>query len=396
VADATKMQLRERIAGDLESLRDQSQLRSLETLSGVNLCSNDYLGLAADPRLKQAVIEAVASARQMGATGSRLLSGNAREWEELEIEFAEFAGTESALYFSSGYAANVGLLSSVLQPGDVVFSDALNHASLIDGIRLSGAEKVIYPHGDMQFLENALRENSRSSGARVIVTESIFSMEGDVARIEDLSRLAKTYGAELIVDEAHALGVRGPEGRGVAAELKPERESLAIVYTCGKALASVGAFVCCDAKLKEFLINRARTFLFSTATPPYIARQIHAALKIAREANARRKHLNEISSALREGLSATGLNYGASSTQIVPVILSSNESALRVAAQLQSAGFAVRAIRPPTVPAGTARIRISLTSRVTLADVHRLVGAIDAAVHSRDLSAVEAATVANA
>ncbi|HLJ40629.1 MAG TPA: aminotransferase class I/II-fold pyridoxal phosphate-dependent enzyme, partial [Candidatus Acidoferrales bacterium] len=198
------------------------------------------------------------------------------------------------------------------------------------------------------------------------------------------------------VDEAHALGVRGPEGRGVAAELKPERESLAIVYTCGKALASVGAFVCCDAKLKEFLINRARTFLFSTATPPYIARQIHAALKIAREANARRKHLNEISSALREGLSATGLNYGASSTQIVPVILSSNESALRVAAQLQSAGFAVRAIRPPTVPAGTARIRISLTSRVTLADVHRLVGAIDAAVHSRDLSAVEAATVANA
>ncbi|MHB8484765.1 MAG: aminotransferase class I/II-fold pyridoxal phosphate-dependent enzyme [Candidatus Acidiferrales bacterium] len=396
MADAEKMQLRERIAGELESLREQSQLRSLEILNGVNLCSNDYLGLAADPRLKYAVIEAVASAPQMGATGSRLLSGNAREWEELETEFAEFAGIESALYFSSGYAANVGLLSSILQPGDFVFSDALNHASLIDGMRLSGARKSIYPHGDMQFLEDALRENSRSTGAKVIVTESIFSMEGDVARIEDLLRLAKTYGAELIVDEAHALGVRGPEGRGVVAELKLEREIFATVYPCGKALASAGAFVCCGAALKEFLVNRARTFLFSTALPPYFARQIHAALDIAREEKSRREHLNEISIALREGLSAAGLNYGASSTQIVPVILGSNEAALRVAAQLQTAGYAVRAIRPPTVPAGTARIRISLTSRVTLADVHRLVGAIDAAVHPRDLAAAEAATVANA
>lgn len=396
MADTHKMQLRERIAGELESLREQSQLRSLEILSGVNLCSNDYLGLAYDPRLKQAVIEAVASAQRMSATGSRLLSGNSREWEELETEFAEFAGTESALYFSSGYAANVGLLSCIVQPGDTVFSDALNHASLIDGIRLSGAEKIIYPHGDMQFLEDALQEKSCGPGAKVIVTESIFSMEGDVARIEDLLRLAKTYGAELIVDEAHGLGVRGSEGRGVAAELKVEREILATVYPCGKALASAGAFVCCDAKLKDFLVNRARPFLFSTALPPYIARQIHAALAIARKEDSHRNYLNEISSTLREGLSAAGLNYGASSTQIVPVILGSNEAALRVAAQLQAAGFAVRAIRPPTVPAGTARIRISLTSRITLADVHRFVGAVDASVHSGDLSAAEAATIANA
>ena len=236
----------------------------------------------------------------------------------------------------------------------------------------------------------------RSAGAKVIVTESIFSMEGDVARIEDLLRLAKTYGAELIVDEAHALGVCGPEGRGVVAELKRERDIFAIAYTCGKALASAGAFVCGDAKLKDFLINRARTFIFGTAMPPYIARQIHAALKMAREEDSRRKHLNEVSSALREGLSAAGLDYGASSTQIVPVILGSNEAALHVAAQLQGAGFAVRAIRPPTVPAGTARIRLSLTSRITLADIRRLVDAIEAAVHSRDLSAAEAATVANA
>jgi 8-amino-7-oxononanoate synthase len=163
--------------------------------------------------------------------------------------------------------------------------------------------------------------------------------------------------------------------------LKLEREIFAVVYPCGKALASVGAFVCCDAKLKDFLINRARTFLFSTAMPPYVARQIHAALKIAREENSRRKYLNEVSSALRQGLSAAGLNYGASSTQIVPVILGSNEAALRVAAQLQAAGFAVRAIRPPTVPAGTARIRISLTSRITLEEIHRLAAVMDDAVH---------------
>src|SRR5579859_2702635 len=175
------MRLRERIAGELEALREQSQLRLLELSSGINLCSNDYLGLAADPRLKQAVVEAVASTAQVGATGSRLLSGNSLEWQELESEFADFAGTESALYFGSGYAANVGLLCSIVQPGDIVFSDALNHASLIDGIRLSGAQKVIYPHRDLQFLEQALRENSRSLGGKIIVTESIFSMEGDVA-----------------------------------------------------------------------------------------------------------------------------------------------------------------------------------------------------------------------
>ena len=392
MADDLRTRLRERIAGELESLRERSQLRSLEILSGVNLCSNDYLGLAADPRLKQAVTEVVTSARQMGATGSRLLSGNSREWEELETEFAEFAGTESALYFSSGYAANVGLLSAILQPGDTVFSDTLNHASLIDGIRLSGAQKLIYPHGDMQFLEDALREKSCSAGAKVIVTESIFSMEGDVASIDDLLRLAKTYGAELIVDEAHALGVCGPEGRGVVAELKFEREIFAIVYPCGKTLASAGAFVCCGAALKEFLVNRARTFLFSTALPPYFARQIQAALALARGEDSRRKHLKELSIALREGLFAAGLNYGASSTQIVPVILGSNEVALRVAAQLQGAGFAVRAIRPPTVPAGTARIRVSLTSSVTVENIHRLAAVLQDAVQTP----AQAVTVAHA
>ena len=239
-----------RIAEDLGRLRGESQLRTLEIPRGTNLCSNDYLGLAHDPRLKRAVIDAVSRAETIGSTGSRLLSGNSREWEELESDFARFAGTEAALYFGSGYAANVGLLGSVLKHGDVVFSDALNHASLIDGIRLSKSFKVKYPHGDMDFLENALRDHSGGPGARVIVTESVFSMEGDVAPIARLLRLAKDYGAELIVDEAHATGVSGPQGKGIVADLHCERDVLAVVHTCGKALASAGAFVCGSTALK--------------------------------------------------------------------------------------------------------------------------------------------------
>ena len=387
--------IRARIAAELETLRRKSELRSLEIPSGINFCSNDYLGLATDPRLRQSVIESVTSATQVGATGSRLLSGNSREWQELEIEFADFAGTESAIYFGSGYAANVGLLGSIVQPGDVVFSDALNHASLIDGIRLSGARKIIYPHCDLQFLERALLDNSSTAGAKIIVTESIFSMEGDIAPIEHLVGLAKHYGAELIVDEAHALGVCGPQGRGIAAEMKCEREVLATVYPCGKALASAGAFVCCSAALKEFLVNRARTFLFSTAMPPYIAGQIHAALAIARAEDSRRTYLQEMSAALRQALCAAGLNFGLSSTQIVPVIFGANDAALHVAARLQAADFAVRAIRPPTVPPGTARIRFSLTSQITVEDIRRVVAVMTDAVRSMPSSSDSSAQAAS-
>ena len=374
--------IHERIARELDDLRAQAQLRTLEIPGGINLCSNDYLGLAADPRLKQAVLEAVARTPLAGSTGSRLLSGNAREWEELEAEFADFAGTEAALCFSSGYAANIGLLGSLLQPGDIVFSDALNHASLIDGIRLSGAAKVIYPHGDMQFLENALRERHGARGAKLIVTETVFSMEGDVAPLRDIVRLAHAYGAELAIDEAHALGVRGPEGRGIAAELGVEREILATVHTCGKALASAGAVVCGSRSLRDLLINRARTFLFSTAMPPYLAGQIRAALNLACSAESERAHLRRIATALREALAAAGHSFGASTTQIVPVLLGDNEMALHVAAQLQENGFAVKAIRPPTVPPGTARLRLSLTSRISLEDVRRLAAAIHTACQS--------------
>jgi len=371
-----------RIARDLDGLRAQAQFRTLESPPGVNLSSNDYLGLAHDPRLKQATLEAVTRAEAMGGTGSRLLSGNAAEWEALESRFAEFAGTEAALYFSSGYAANIGLLSSLLKPGDIVFSDAHNHASLIDGIRLSHAEKIIYPHRDLQFLENSLRAHAGAPGARVIVTESVFSMEGDVAPLDALVRLAKRFGAEVVLDEAHATGVCGPSGRGIAAELGVERDPFAIVHTCGKALGSAGAFVCGSRALRDYLINHARTFIFSTAMPPYLTGQIHAALDLVIEADSAREHLGEIASLLRDGLAAAGLDTGTSATHIVRVLLRSNEAALHVAGELQHSGFAVRAIRPPTVPPGTARLRISLTSRITRDDVQRLVAAIEAACKS--------------
>jgi 8-amino-7-oxononanoate synthase len=378
--------IQKRMSRELESLGEQSQLRTLEitkpATGGINLNSNDYLGLSTDPRLKQALMEAVARGESAGSTGSRLLSGNSLEWEELESAFARFAGTEAALYFGSGYAANVGLLSSLLRPGDTVFSDALNHASLIDGIRLSRATKVIYPHGDMRYLEKALRERAADPGARAIVTESVFSMEGDVAPVGDLLDLARRYGAELVIDEAHAMGACGPQGRGIAAELGVEREALAIVYTCGKALASAGAFVCGRKTLEDYLINRARIFIFSTAMPPYLAGQIRSAISLAREAKSERAHLRRIASALREGLAAAGLNTGTSSTHIVPILLGSNEGALHVASELRRNGFVARAIRPPTVPPGTARIRISLTSRITFDDIGRLVAATDAACRS--------------
>lgn len=371
-----------RIERELDSLREQSQFRTLEMPAGINLCSNDYLGLAIDPRLKQATIESVARSSAVGSTGSRLLSGNSRAWEELESAFADFAGTGAALYFGSGYAANIGLLSSLLKPGEVVFSDALNHASLIDGIRLSGAKKVIYPHRDLRFLEKALREHAGLAGSKVIVTESLFSMEGDIAPLAELLDLARKYCAELVIDEAHATGVCGPRGRGIAAELGIERQMLAIVHTCGKALASAGAFVCGGQTLKDYLINRARTFIFSTAMPPYLAGQIQAALNLAREADGDRNHLRETATALRRGLAAAGMNCGASAAHIVPLILGTNEMAVYVASELQRGGFAVKAIRPPTVPPGTARIRISLTSKITMEDVRRLVAATSTACQS--------------
>jgi 8-amino-7-oxononanoate synthase len=382
VSEAAKGQLARRIQADLHELRDRAQFRTLENPCGINLYSNDYLGLAQDPRLKAALLAAVEAAESVGSTGSRLLSGNSPDWEHLEREFANFAGADSSLYFSSGYAANIGLITAVAGRDDLIFSDSLNHASLIDGIRLSGAARIVYPHADVNFLEATLREHKAHPGAKLIVTESVFSMEGDVAPIRRLAELAEIYDAELIVDEAHAIGVYGPQGRGICAALGIERKVFAVVYTCGKALASAGAFVCGSKELRDFLINHARTFIFSTAMPPYFAAQIRAALRLALAAEDKRVHLRTISESMRAELHGSGIDCGASSSQIIPVYLGGNEAALHVADYLQRAGFAVRAIRPPTVPPGTARIRLSLTASISLHDIRRLAAAIKEACKS--------------
>jgi 8-amino-7-oxononanoate synthase len=348
----------------LRELEAKSELRSLTEIRGVNLCSNDYLGLAENPALKEAVLEAVRESGRIGGTGSRLLSGHAAIWNEVEEEFARFAGTEAALCFGSGYAANLGVLTSLLQKEDVVFSDELNHASLIDGIRLSGARKIIYPHLDLNALESELQKYEGERCRKLVVTESVFSMDGDVAPVTEIFALADRYGAGAIVDEAHATAVHGPSGRGIAAASGCADFLVATVHPCGKALASAGAFVCGSAVLKEHLINHARTFVFSTAQPPYMAGQIRAALRLALAMDRERDELHARSKRFAAALRSQGWDTGNSTTQIVPALIGGNEEALAAADFLQQEGFAVRAIRPPTVPQGSARLRFSLTAGI--------------------------------
>jgi 8-amino-7-oxononanoate synthase len=360
----------------LRDLETRSQRRNLSEVCGINLCSNDYLGLSQHPDLRSAIVEGVLQAEHVGGTGSRLLSGHAHVWSELEEEFSRFVGTESALYFGSGYAANVGLLSCLLQKDDVVFSDAHNHASLIDGIRLSGARKIVYPHLDLDALEIALRARSGTEGRKLVVTETVFSMDGDVAPVGDLLGLCERYGAVLIADEAHATGVQGPGGRGILAQSEFAQRVLAMTHTCGKALASAGAFVCGSAILKEHLINHARTFLFSTAMPPYMAAQIRGALKLAQGMDEQREQLLRRSREFVAGLREMAYHTAGSCTQIVPVLLGSNDDAVRAAEFLGEQGFAVRAIRPPTVPEGSARLRFSINTAIASQDLQRLEGAM--------------------
>lgn len=362
----------------LRSLETRSQLRSLMEIRGVNFCSNDYLGLAESPALRERVAEAVRKADRVGGTGSRLLSGQTEEWSNLEELFAKFAGTESALFFTTGYAANVGLLSSLVGRDDVVFSDQLNHASLIDGMRLSGARKVIYPHQNLNVLEDALRQEADAPWRRVIVTESVFSMDGDIAPLVEIANLAEKYNAALIVDEAHATALHGPRGRGLAVAYGLVNRALAIIHTCGKALGSTGAFVCGPAVLKEHLLNHARTFIFSTALPPYFASQIEAALEIASGMDEARKSLLGRAGEFRNALQAAGFDTAGTTSQIIPIVLEKNEATLAAAEHLQSEGFAVRGIRPPTVPEGSSRLRLSLTTKISLDELSWLVHSLAA------------------
>jgi 8-amino-7-oxononanoate synthase len=365
----------DRMAATLAALRDAGQFRDLRSPAGISLSSNDYLGLAVHPQLKEAITRAVSEDAQVASTGSRLLSGNDARWERLESDFAAFVGAEAALYFPSGYAANIGLLSSVLKPVDTVFSDQANHASLIDGIRLSKAKRVIFPHLDFNYLEDALRRET-GNGERVVVVESIFSMEGDRAPLADLTALCDRFDATLIVDEAHATGVEGDGGRGLMHSARRPASVLATVHTCGKALASMGAFVAGSRTLRDFLINQARPFIFTTALPPYCAAHVTKALHLVQMADAERTRLRQLGEYLRQDLRAAGFDIGKSDSQIIPLMLGSNEAALRFAAAVTAAGFAVRAIRPPTVPIASARLRLSLNASLSIEDMDALINAL--------------------
>jgi len=368
----------DRIERELHALRAKSLYRQLDAADDFDFCSNDYLGLAQHPDLIAAIAAATASASRVASTGPRLLSGHHRSWEQLEQEFAEYVHMESSLYFGSGYAANLGLLGSVARRGDTVYSDASNHASLIDGIRLSGCRKIIFPHLDLDFLESALAENP-DRGERFIVTESLFSMDGDRAPIIGLAGLADRYGAALIIDEAHATGVYGTAGCGlIPHEIRSSDLLIGAVYTCGKALASPGAFVAGSSRLIEFLVNRARTFIFSTALPPYIAAQVRTALKLVAAADTERRQLGQQSRRLRDRLSNQGVHIGNTDSQIVPVLLGTNEAAIAATEQLKGVGFSIRPIRPPTVPEGRARLRLSVTADISTTSIDNLADAIAA------------------
>lgn len=368
------------ILGELEaglaSLERASQRRNLLRPAGVNFCSNDYLGLAQSEELRAAIVEAVQRTERVGGTGSRLLSGHFAIWDEAESEFAEFAGTEAALYFGSGYAANVGLLTALLGKNDLVFSDELNHASIIDGIRLSGVRKKIYAHGDLTALEDALRAHETERCRKIVVTESVFSMNGDVADVAAIVELAERHGASVIADEAHATAVQGSGGQGIVADAGLAKNVLAVLHTCGKALASAGAFVCGSHVLREHLINHARTFIFSTAMPPYMATQVRAALRLAKRMDNERAALLDGAKRFVAKLSEHGWDCAGTKSQIVPVIVGSNEEAIGAAEFLQTEAFAVRAIRPPTVPVGKARLRLSLTSLIQRSELDRLASSL--------------------
>jgi len=368
----------ERMAAQLSALREADQFRQLTISRGIELGSNDYLALSSHPRLRHAIERAVDEDERLASTGSRLLSGNHERWEELEAEFAQFVGAEAALYFSSGYSANVGLLSALLTAEDTVFSDAANHASLIDGARLSRARKVVFPHLDLDYLESALRREP-GNGQKLIVVESLFSMDGDRAPIPDLTALCDRFGAYLVLDEAHSVGVDGDAGRGWAHLAGRSERILATVHTCGKALASMGAFVAGSRTLREYLINHARTFIFSTALPQYCAAHVRAGLTLATEAEAQRSHLRQLGRYLRNRLREAGFDGISGDSQIVPLILGSNDTAIRFASAVCAAGFAIRAIRPPTVPRGSARLRLSLHAGLTFRDIDVLVDALQAA-----------------
>ena len=358
------------VAERLEELRESGLHRRLRLIEGAQgpsvtldgqpvllLCSNNYLGLADHPRVREAAAEA-ALRWGAGAGASRLISGNMAPHRQLEERLAAFKGYEAALLFGSGYLANIGAISALAGRGGVVFSDELNHASIVDGCRLSRAETFVYRHGDVEHLAWGLGE--AGDRASLIVTDGVFSMDGDVAPLAELTRLARDNGCRLMVDEAHATGACGPDGRGSVAAAGLSGEVDLVVGTLGKALGSYGAYVCASAELSEYLLNTARSFIFSTALPPPAVAAATAALELLEAEPERVERLGANAATLREGLAAEGLAASGGASQIVPLEVGDATRTMELCERLLQRGVFAQGIRPPTVPQGSSRLRFSV------------------------------------
>ena len=376
------------LAGELAALRSEGLLRHRRVLETpqrarvtvdgreyVAFCSNEYLGFAAHPELIEAAREG-ASMFGVGAGASHLVLGHSIAHEMLEEALARFTRLPAALCFSSGYMANLGLVSALAGRGAAIFADKLNHASLVDAALLSRAEFKRYPHLDLEALERIL--DASSAPRNLIVSDAVFSMDGDIAPVRELLAIAERHDAWLVLDDAHGFGVLGEGGRGVLEHARIESPRIAYMATLGKAAGVYGAFVAGAPELVALLVQRARTYVYTTATPPMLARAVAKSLELIEREEWRRRHLRELVAALKAGLRGSAWQLLPSDTAIQPLIVGDNHEALALSARLAESGLLVPAIRPPTVPRGTARLRISLSADHRLEDVARLTDALAA------------------
>lgn len=344
----------------------------------LSFCSNDYLGLANHPANIEALRNALPETG-LGGASSHLICGHHDAHHQLEQRLARFTGRSSALFFSTGYMANMGVISALAGRGDTIFSDRLNHASIIDGCILSRAKVRRYAHGDMAELEAML---AQTSGHKLVVTDGVFSMDGDVAQLKELARVCRTHDALLVVDDAHGIGVLGPQGRGSVAEQGLSEEDVPVLIgTLGKAVGTSGAFVAGSSVLMDYLVQKARTYIYTTAMPPAIATATCASIDLIERDDERRQHLRELVAVFREQASAMGYELMPSETPIQPIMVGNNWSALELSRALEERGFLVTAIRPPTVPAGEARLRVTLSAAHSKSDLDRLLRALSECRH---------------
>jgi glycine C-acetyltransferase/8-amino-7-oxononanoate synthase len=384
------------IADRLEELREGGLHRRLRLVGGPQgprvlldgrpvllLCSNNYLGLADHPRVRRAAAEA-AMRWGAGAGASRLISGNMELHRRLEQRLAHFKGCEAALLFGSGYLANTGTIAALAGRGEVVFSDELNHASIVDGCRLSRAETFVYRHCDTEHLAWGLRE--AAGRGSLIVTDGVFSMDGDIAPLPELARLARSHGCRLMVDEAHATGAIGPGGRGSVAAAELSGEVDVVMGTLGKALGSYGAYVCATRETVDYLVNSARPFIFSTAPPPSVVAAASAALELIESHPHRVERLQANAATLREALAAEGLEVGGSKTQIVPIEVGDAERTMELCERALERGVFAQGIRPPTVPPGSSRLRFTVMATHREGELRHAAKLVGAAAHEMGIA----------